>query len=135
MIRSALLVAAVFCAAPAVAGRVGAPNGLAQQIGVAYGAIGTDAVPVDPAHPLPTADTNGAGFGGAVGPLVAGTDYSVQALRAVNVYCTAAGNVVLTLIDGSQLPFSLVVSPPYQIPFLLKSVNTIPAGCTLYGLK
>ena len=50
--------------------------------------------------PLMTADANGAAFGGVVA-LTPGT--AVSAARSLGYLCTGAGNITLTLADGSSL--------------------------------
>jgi hypothetical protein len=97
--------------------------------------------------PTWTQDINGASFGTVVGPLVAGTDYSLKAnngspnainqlFRAVNVTCSSSASANLTMVgSATALPYTFASGPSYQIAFVLKSIDAIPSGCVLYGLK
>lgn len=142
----------VFGAAPAVAATVPLPNCMN------YPSVYTPcqgSVFVDPATGNPLAlisggvpvaivsgggggggsDPNNASFSTAVGPLVAATDYSAQAFRALNITCSSAGSANLTLTGSGVLPYTFVSGPSYQIGFAVKSIDAIPSGCVLYGVK
>lgn len=85
---------------------------------------------------LTAANTLNASFAKAT-LLVAGTDYTSSAFRAVNVTCTSTGSANLTLLGtgSAVLPYTFTSGPSYQIAFQLKSIDAVPSGCVLEGLN
>lgn len=72
-------------------------------------------------------------FWGAV-QLTAGTTYPAK-FRAMNVTCSSSGSANITLADGSVLPYTFSTGSTYQIAVAFTSVDAIPSGCRLDGLK
>lgn len=69
-------------------------------------------------------------------PLTVGTAYAPIPIRSVGVNATAAGNVALTLKDGSVIIIPVAVGWTV-LPFSILSVNTsgTTATATYYALK
>lgn len=83
---------------------------------------------------LKTADANGAAYQGVVA-ITPGT--ATPALRSLGYICTTAGNVTLTLADGSTITLGLAVATTFQtLPFAVTNValGTGTAG-TFWNLK
>lgn len=83
---------------------------------------------------LTTADANGAAYQGVVA-ITSGV--ALAAGRGFGFVCTAAGNVTLTLADGSTITLALAVSPGLQtLPFAVtEAVLGSGTAATMWNLK
>jgi hypothetical protein len=79
-------------------------------------------------------DSQNAGYQGAVAMTV-GTTYAAQ--RSVKANCTVAGNVSLTLADGSTDVWIISAAGSTVIPYAATAINSsgTTATCTYANLK
>ena len=84
------------------------PAGFAPLSAMGFGAIGSDAVAVDPAHPLPAADANSAAI--AAPTVVSPSDSATFAAPrlGLTLIVTVAGNVALAFGNGVSFVVSVV---------------------------
>ena len=96
------------------------PSGVLQEVAVdasgnliqsGGGASGTVAQGAAGATAWPVADSNSVAVQGVV-PITPGT--ATTPLRGIAFYCTAAGNITLTLADNSTMTFPIAASPILQ---------------------
>ena len=90
--------------------------------------------PVSDQSRFPVTDSSGGAFQGVVA-IMPGTPTTAQ--RSVGFICTSAGNVTLTLADGSTLTVAVAASSAFQsLPFAVTNV-ALGAGtaATFWGLK
>ena len=91
------------------------PAGFAPLSAMAFGAIGSDAVAVDPTHPLPAADANSAAIA-APSPVTPSDSATFTAPRlGLTLLVTVAGNVAMAFGNGTA-----IVVP------VLAGVNVLP---------
>ena len=91
------------------------PAGFAPLSAMAFGAIGSDAIAVDPAHPLPAADANSAAIT-APGAVTPSDSAAFTAPRlGLTLLVTVAGNVAMAFGNGAT-----IVVP------VLAGVNVLP---------
>ena len=109
------------------------PAGFAPLSAIGFGAIGSDAVAVDPTHPLPSADANSATI--AAPTLVTPSDTATFAppRLGLTLLVTAAGYVALTFANGTALvlPVAAGLSILPFAPTQIKATGTT-AAATIY---
>lgn len=84
------------------------PAGFAPLSAMAFGAIGSDAVAVDPAHPLPAADANSAAIA-ALTQVTPSDSATFAAPRlGLTLIVTVAGNVAMAFGNGAAFAVPVV---------------------------
>jgi hypothetical protein len=95
---------------------------------------GSAKIAVSPLQAALVQDSQNAGYQGAVAMTV-GTTYAAQ--RSVKANCTVAGNVSLTLVDGSTDVWIISAAGTTVIPYAATAINSsgTTATCSYANLK
>lgn len=109
------------------------PAGFAPLTAIGFGTIGADAIAVDAAHPLPSADANNAAISALT--LVTPNDTAMFAAPrlGLTVLVTTAGYVALTFANGTALvvPVAAGLNVLPFAPTQIKATGTT-ATATIY---
>lgn len=103
-----------------------APAGFAPLTAIGFGAIGSDAIPVDGSHPLPAADCNSAPI--AAPTVVTPSDSATFASPrlGLTVLVSAIGNVAIGFANGASmiLPLGIGINLLPFAPVSIKATGT-----------